>query len=212
MKEVAEIIKSSWNDFKDWYDERCDTYVKSEIDNGWNAEDAVKDRWVCWREKDLVLHLSRFIYQRSPDLDVHMEFEMKHQNFDGKFSKSVERAQEKFARRSGKKKVIPDMIICWHDEQPFSAAVESKMFRGQEGIALRYGRSWEEDVRKDIETLRVLLEEHICADAFLMVLDDYYWFNDAEKSKQLEKTIRELPKGIDALYHKSTIKRKFIKQ
>jgi len=211
LKEVAAIIKSAWNDFKGWYDERCESYIKSDIDNGMSPENVRDSHWVCWTEKDLVLHLSRFIYQKSPDLDVHVEFEMKPKNFSGneKFSKLLEKAQNNFAGRTGREKVKPDMVVCWWDELPFAAAVESKMFRGQH----LYGRTPEEDIKKDIETLRVLLEEDICKNAFWMVLDDHYWLKDDRMSKQLEKMIRELAKeGIGTLYHKSTIKQKFLNQ
>lgn len=210
-RESISIMENAWNDFKKWYDKRNESYIKSAIDNGMSAENAIKDRWGCWSERDLVLHLSRFIYQRTNDLDVHLEFEMKPENFSDKISKLLERAMNKLEARVGKKKVKPDMIICWHDEEPFLAAVEAKMFRGQEGIARRYGRTLEENIKKDIETLNVLRGEGICHEVFWIVLDDYYWLNDKETSKWLEKKMKEFSnKGIRTLFHKSTVKKKFL--
>ena len=203
-QDLISTIESCWSDFKKWYDKRCESYIESVVNKGMSPKKAVNEPWVCWSEKDLVIHLSRLIYERTKDLDVHVEFSLKPTNFKNfpKLYKLLGGVKKKI-----KIAIKPDMVVCYdtHDE-PLLAVIEAKMYRRQYGL-----EDFEKGVAKDFETLKILHELGICHSVFWMVLDDHYWFKNKEVSRQLEKKMETFwNKGIRVLYHKSTVKKKFL--
>jgi hypothetical protein len=204
--ELNSIIESSWNDFKKWYDERCESHIKNVVRNKiMSHEKAVHEPWVCWSEKDIVTHLSRMVFERTIDLDIHVEFSLKPENF-----KNFHRLCELLwgvRKKVGRKRITPDMVVCYdtHDE-PLLTVIEAKMYRGQ------YGRNdFQKGIDKDLETLKGINEVGACHNVYWMVLDDHYWLKKEEISRQMEKDIETFRKnGIRVMYHKSTIKKKFL--
>ena len=126
VKRAIQILEDVWEDFKDYFDERCRHYS-----SGMKLEEAERSHWICWSEFDLLAQLARFYYKRKEksnlrNIEIHINESLKPSNFkDYEFYTDLKKVKEKLGGRAPQ----PDLTIVFEDSfDPFILCAQAKPF------------------------------------------------------------------------------------
>lgn len=212
-KQIEEMLKKAWGNFKDYYDKRASEYSKK---MKLSEKEAKNEHWICWNEDDLMLHLGRFFYQqlykqlgRNSGIEVHLKKNLTPKNFKGY---EFENDLEKFNKQLGVKYVELDLIIAYEDHKSqFLLCAEAKCFHASEESVSRGERTAEGVIEEDIARLVALKELKIAEEVVFILFDDYYYLENPEKHEAIQEILAKAEKQakgikIKVLYHKSEAK------
>lgn len=202
-EKVIQIFKDAWDDFKNYFDEKCRCYSSGMI-----TGKAEEEHWVCWTEFDLLIHIARFCYKRLEEsgldnVEIHINESLKPSNFrEYRFYDNLKKVRYELGRFPQ-----PDLIIAFEDNfsDPFILCAEAKCLRYP---VERRGRIVTSDLEKDKETLLILKRHDICSHLAYILLDDYYFIHNKKIAKEIINKLNEYSEkyGITKLYHTSRAK------
>ncbi|PKP58107.1 MAG: hypothetical protein CVT88_07870 [Candidatus Altiarchaeales archaeon HGW-Altiarchaeales-1] len=205
--EIEKIIENAWKMFCEYYDGKVSEYAKQLKDDKKRAN----SHWICWNESDLMLQFGRFFYKELDKIDskieIHFDKNLNKNNFkpgDYTFANKLPELKNNLGRCP---KV--DLIITPEDDYvQFLICGEAKYFHCSEESISRGGRTAEESIEKDFKTLSAIKKLGIAKNVVFIIFDDYYYYKEPEKSKNIENLLEKYNKEIKILYHDSHAKTK----
>lgn len=207
MKEkIRKMIENAWKMFCKYYDCKASKYSKPLSKN-----EAKDSHWICWNESDLMVQFGRFFYKEldkinsNSNIEMHFDKNLNLINFKGyDFYNELPKLKERFGRFP---KV--DLIVTREDRPgPFLICGEAKYFHYSVESRYRNGKTAEEVIKKDLETLSKIKDLGIAEDVVFIIFDDYYYLNEHEKCKKIQNLLGKYNKKIKILYHNSCAKLK----
>ncbi|PKP56422.1 MAG: hypothetical protein CVT89_06260 [Candidatus Altiarchaeales archaeon HGW-Altiarchaeales-2] len=221
--EIEKIIENAWKMFCEYYDGKVSEYAKQLK----NDKKRANSHWICWNESDLMLQFGRFFYKELDKIDskieIHFDKNLNENNFKHSgytFDKNLNENNFKHSGYTFAKKLPElknnlgrypkvDLIITPEDDYgPFLICGEAKYFHCSEESISRGGRTAEESIEKDFKTLSAIKKLGIAKNVVFIIFDDYYYYKEPEKSKNIENLLEKYNKEIKILYHDSHAKTK----
>lgn len=188
MAEIQQLLDSAWNNFVEFYDERCRS-----LGGG--------GQLVCWKEIDVMGHLMRFLFEefknkKVNNIEIHLNCSLKQPNYSNKsFINSMQLLQKHFKGH----RIEPDMVLAKDDEEgygPFELCLEAKHFH-----YFPHWKSAEELILEDIEKLQAYKKFNISKSIAFVVLDDCLKYEHPDTSKEIEDILNQYENEIPILYH-----------
>lgn len=189
QQEILSLLIDSWEDFK--------AYYLSEKDKLWakiNVENNGKEYFVCWKEEDIVLQLSRFFYEKlntskllkDESIQIHTQTKISENTFeDYDFKEKISVLNERLGHKNGHMNgTKPDFIITKEDDYSSLWLIgEVKYFRTWQ---------WKDRVEKDVKELNELKDLNICNRTVYLLGDAFLHEQKNEKEwTELKKILKE---------------------
>ncbi|MCZ7402541.1 MAG: hypothetical protein O8C61_09995 [Candidatus Methanoperedens sp.] len=186
MAEIPQLLENAWKTFCEFNKKRY-RYDKQPV---------------CWKEKDVMGHLMRFLYEefknnKVNNLDIHLECSLTSNNFDNESCESFRNSLRKLQKQFGKHKGVEvDMAISNGAALPFELCLEAKHFHYPD-----WREPAEELIIKDIERLKAYKNLKIAKSIAFAVLDDYFVYEEQDKSDLIEDILNKYKNEMQILYY-----------
>lgn len=201
---IEKIIEEAWSDFKKYYERKTNIYKKS-----LSSKESRESFWICWNEYDLMMHLSRYLYNhirnKYENIEIHLEKKINYNNFSCyDFSNKL----EKMENILGYGPKIDLIIVQENSLRPFLLCIETKCYHNAvEGLS-RGRKNVSKDIKDALRKIITLKRLGITEKGILLVFDDYYYLHDIKKSNIIRSILSKSSKqdGIKTLYYTSKAK------